>query len=513
MSTSSSARLLPAMTPDPILDAADGEMPGLLQELLRSLDELFDDEGLFKLRQERPEHAAIPLYDHIVTYLLRGQIPFHEESTRVASIMTLSFDRSTWASPSRAGSVLDEIPDSTARSYTARTVRDVKKYDDLMAELHVWGWLRAHGFDAQLREGKGPDIFVRTPVEFWAEVKRVSTNDNPKRIRAVIKHASDQIKSVTPADAGVLFVHIRRDGLPVELSPTVDDEIPVDIQPFIAEAKRQIGAPQSRSVALVIVTWDDSAMRDGREDGYRLYVARRRSLALEHKFPRSKPAVTPDSLLIGATVILNIRYPLRSALPPRELDRYRTNVPEVARVEFSQFYIDTNSFPQGVRKNHALKTLHQPDRIIAFRIAEEVHVVLATRYIAAGRSPHVMLLVGSKIQDAAVVIDGGYKLYGTKEFLLKISTDPLLAFQTLIDRYGIEFQVCGYTASFLPGVVAELDPTRPNSIFAVPNGSGDKQLVALAQRVEDGTPKLVRIVWAYALQTDRYRTAAKQQQP
>jgi hypothetical protein len=315
------------MTPDPILEADPGEMPGLLQELLRSLDELFDDEGLVKLRQARPKHAAIPLYDHIVTYLRRGQIPFHEESTRVASIMTLSFDRSTWASPSRAGTVLDEIPDSAARSYTARTVRDVKKYDDLMAELHAWGWLRAHGFDAQLREGKSPDIFVRAPVEFWAEVKRVSTNDNPNRIRAVIKHASDQIKSVTPTDAGVLFVHIRRDGLPVELSPTVDDDIPADMQPFITEAKRQIGAQQSRSVALVIVTWDDSAMRDGREDGYRLYMARRRSLALEHKFPRSKLAVTPDSLLIGATVILNIRYPLRSALPLRELDRYRTKCP------------------------------------------------------------------------------------------------------------------------------------------------------------------------------------------
>lgn len=139
--------------------------------------------------------------------------------------------------------------------------------------------------------------------------------------------------------------------------------------------------------------------------------------------------------------------------------------------------------------------------------------MLASRYIAAGQSPYVMLLVGSKIRDTAVLIDGGYKLYGAEEDLRKISTDPLLAFQTLIDRYGVEFQVCGYTTKFLPGAVAELDPTMRRPIFVVPDGSGDHELVALAQRVEDGTPRRVRIIWVYALQTERYRAAAKQQQP
>jgi hypothetical protein len=82
--------------------------------------------------------------------------------------MTLMLDRLTWANSEGAGSVLNQIQNPKARRRVVQTVKKAAQFDDTIAELTFWGWLRQTGFDAELREDDGlPDIYVHGSTPFW----------------------------------------------------------------------------------------------------------------------------------------------------------------------------------------------------------------------------------------------------------------------------------------------------------------------------------------------------------
>lgn len=500
------------MTPEPVVDLGDSledraEFAQQLSDLLACLDEIFEDPGLTSLRLSKRPHPAVRLYDHISHYIQIKQFPFEDEREYVASVMTLMLDQATWAIPGRTRTILDQIEDPEARRYVARTVREVLKFDDIMAELTFWGWLRQAGFTAKLLEASGlPDIVVDGPRQFWAEVKRISTDDNPRRARDVIKKANKQLKNASLDAAGVLFLHVRR----VSLTP-MSDEVPPDVQPFVDEAMRELGAQQSRSVSHVFVMWDDAAMRDNRDGFYCQYVARRQCVVLKHKHPRAELPIDPEAIRIGSTVLLTVFYPARKALTVSALTNQAVAVSAPSAIDFTEQFFTDNAFPEGVRRDRAAEGLRNPDALAAFEF-DDRRVLLATRSITSDRSSYITLVVASQIGNGVVAISGAFKVFGSQSELDDIRKDPLKAFTTLIDRYGLEIQLCGFQGEFFPAVTAEIPEGESVPIIGVPQEQSLSMCV-LGQRVDSGPSHIVRFVWVYAIKTDDYRRAVRARRP
>ncbi|MBW0090647.1 hypothetical protein I4I73_17450 [Pseudonocardia sp. KRD-184] len=478
-----------------------------MTDLLACLEEVLEDPGLALLRQGRRPHPAVQLYDHISEYIRNRRFPFEDESESVASIITLLLDQLTWAAPGRMATVLEQIEDPKARQYVARAAREASKFDDVVAELTFWGWLRRAGFNANMLEEAGlADIIVDAPVQFWAEVKRISTDDNPRRARDVIKKANRQLKKSSPDGPGVLFLHLRRS------SPTpMVDGTPPDIQPFVDEAMRELGAQQSRSVSHVLVMWDDASFHDNREDFYVHYAARRQCVVLSHKYPRGELPVDPEKLRIGTTILLTVAYPFRKMLSVGSLSDVTVVADAPSTAVFVEPIFTDNEFPEGVRRDRAAEVLRDPDFLSTYAFGD-VRVLLATRLVAATRASYVTLIVASQIGGDTASISSAFKLFGSEAELGEIKIDPLKAFIRLVDRYGVAIGLCGFQGEFFPSVIAEIPEGEEVPIISAPQ---EKPLVVyvLGQRVDSGPPHIIRFVWVFAVRTDDYRRAVRSRRP
>lgn len=117
----------------------------------------------------------------------------------------------------------------------------------------------------------------------WADVKRIHVGTNPSRIRKAIGKANSQIKRADTEGVGLALIHVDRCGARASL----DDRVPSDVQPYVEEAERELSSNSSKSVAQVVLTWDD-CFAISEPDQPCLYAVRRRSLALEYKPSRAE---------------------------------------------------------------------------------------------------------------------------------------------------------------------------------------------------------------------------------
>lgn len=145
-----------------------------------------------------------------------------------------------------------------------------------------------------------PDICIDTtngPV--WAEVKRLRTSSQPRRVADVMAKANRQIKVPNPDGAGVLFLSFAR----LDGSTGTDDEPPPDVSPFIDLISRRLQSGQLRSIARVVASWDDWIVPRPRRDAV-VFTLRRRSLVFDHDDPRARLPFDQSSVDIGLTVMV-----------------------------------------------------------------------------------------------------------------------------------------------------------------------------------------------------------------
>lgn len=472
-----------------------------IRDVMTCLEEVLEDEGLERLRVGRKAHPAITIFDDAATCVPRGAIPLEREPEHVAALITLFLDKVTWARPDRQASALLSIGDSASRDFVARNLREANLFEDVMAELHTWGWLRSRGLDVRLAEEEGmPDIRVAGDVPFFAEVKRIGTSANAARARKAIGDANKQLKKADPDRSGVVFIYIHRDG-----ATLMSDDIPSDVRPFLDEIQRALQGSFFRSVACVVAIWDDSKFLGGHgRGGLRRYVARRQSRIFKHVSPRSQPSITDDDLNLAFTTLMVVEDPVREALFADQLRSHQIAVPPVDEARIAQTFRMQDRPGIRVREKHAMDALKQPDAIEAFEILG-VRTVLATRRIDAGGKPFVVLIVATALPQGALEIVAAYKVRPMPAEVAPERDAPLSVFLDLIERHGVDLLYCGLVSKFMPAVIAQFDPAYATPMIGYP--PGDLMAVTGGLRVEGGDPALVQLVWSYALGTDSYSRA------
>jgi hypothetical protein len=382
-----------------------------------------------------------------------------------------------------------------ARAQIEARVRDPKQFPDVLAELYFWGWLRQQGFDAHLREREGhPDIHVTSPLDFWAEVKRIQSDSSPNRVRRVIGKANKQIKTSHPTGMGIGFIHVARQ----RVQPATSDSIPPDVQSFVDEVERELGGKQSRSVAHVVVSWDEVMVLGDYPEGAAVYAFRRRSLVVCHRFPRSDPPLELDCLNVGQTQMLMVEYPGTSA---RGSDIPESSV-DATEVQFTDLFIDQNTFEHGVRRRQALDILRSPAGLAVFTF-NELNVILASKQV---HPSYLTLVLADRSSNGPLQVSAAYRVYGTPDELQAMAADPFRAFLTLLRRYGSIVQVGTRAGRFLPESFVRLTPGESIPYIAAKDCSSNI-LIFYFTRIEATPTPIAHVVWAFALRTGDYRRA------
>lgn len=508
----------------------DGELAGLLVVL----EDLLCDPGLADLRSAHPSHVAVGMYDRISAVLTSNSIPFGYEAEFVSTAARLFLDRMTWASGIGVETRLDEVLDVASRRHVIERARAKNSFNDVTAELYFWGWLRSKGFDAYLHEKKGPDIVVEGQRRFWVEVKRIQHSTKPERARDVVKKANKQIRSVDPDGCGILFIHVTRSG---ESQP-LQDVVPTDVQAYIDQIERTLRGHHCRSVAHVVVAWDELFWKQNMQDGSNMFATRRRSTILSHRFPKSDLPVTANELEVGHTTIWHITYPAITELLAEPSDD-RIGI-DPANVTFWPSFAPEYCPPEGIRPKHVLEALKTADAI-AFSKVADIQVILSTKRITHGYKPWVMVVVALRVQGEKLAVAGAYRLYGDDEELAILAADPVKAFAKLLDLFGGEVTVGQATGKLIPEAVVALeeDGVKNTIVTAGTNGPSSPALACIVEfdaqagkykthiwrsdnapdsmlpfmvKVETGTPAVARVVWAYWIQTDVYRATVRAHQ-
>jgi len=180
--------------------------------------------------------------------------------------------------------------------------------EDVLAELHYWGWLKARGFEVTLTEEAGmPDMFATGyNTTFHAEVKAIHEGSSPDRVRKVIEKANKQIKR-TKEQAGICVIRY------VEAFETDCESkvIPAPVQAIIDCASSAMHSNSYKSVSKTVICWDEYTTR-GMPPGWMLLMGIRRSHGIDHAIARH-PLELSQQLFPEATIAGNILFSERPA--------------------------------------------------------------------------------------------------------------------------------------------------------------------------------------------------------
>lgn len=469
---------------------------GLRDELSRqvaNLEAMFDNASLAALAEEHPEHPAVERYSALQHLLNHdGSYSPDEESSLVLMTAGGMVDRSTWAVDPSGGEYWDIIPDPAAREFVRTRIGLPKFYEDVVSELFYWGWLRSQGFEAYLGEEQGmPDLQVIVGDRAtWADVKRIHVGTNPSRIRRDIGKANSQIKQADTEGVGLALIHVDRRGARASL----DDRVPSDVRPYVEEAKRELSSDSSKSVAQVVLTWDDYFVISELDQPC-LYAVRRRSLVLEHKRARAEPILLSAAWDVGLTTTVWTHYEGRSSSPLASID--------AGKVVVTQAFREQNEFTYGVRAGHVVEAFSDPNALIRYKLDDDYSVVLATRRVNMGRRPHVLLVRAHEPAGKRPETTAGYKLYGTDEELAKIAHDPGLAFRTLLNRFAFPIRVGQQVGLFIPREIVQ-QPAEGTWPVVGLGSDPDSLTIEAVFRTSEET-KTVDVRWAFALDLTAYR--------
>lgn len=507
---------LPSLRRDSILEEAHQQVR-LLERMFADAEG--DDVGLVRLRARSAHHPAVVRYDatrymanspHMVRYPLDGDL--------LAPVATMLLDRTAWPEAQADGDFWGFVGDETVQRFFRTRVRTPNAFDDLLAELFLWSWLRSEGTHADLVEEEGlPDVVINrgSPEEYWCEVKRIHVGTATSRLRKVIEAANRQIKrSKHEETAGVVFVSVARGGGRAAL----DDRVPSDVQGFIEAARDALRVDRYRSVARVVLNWEEHVIY-GTPPGTMLHVFQRRSIVVPHPAPRRALRSTTAALRAECAVVVPVHFsslPRDESVPQSEqpMSALPPSSPAPSgKATFAGFFRSFNEFGDGVRTQHARDAFADPDATRTLQLGD-IGLRFDTRRVTYSIAAHTLLIVSSFTPARGLCIDQAYKLYDRRPGDATLVDDPLRAFYEVLARYGIPIRIANRSGLLFARV------TVP-----IPNGRGDMPLVELAEprpkgvvvqsffrRVKGGPGEadVAEIFWAHAVDRDAYMRDARE---
>jgi hypothetical protein len=205
------------------------------------------------------------------------------------TFFSLGMDSMYWLGPRGAYIPLLKS-DPRVRKFLSSRLPNADTCEDVLAELHYWGWLKARGFEATLTEDEGlPDIFAQGHnVSLHAEIKAIHESSGSDRVRKVIQKANKQIKRAN-GQKGICVIRY------IEAIPTDCElqDIPRQVQDIIDCASSAMSSNNYKSVSKTIVYWDEYTTR-GRPPGWMLAMGVRRSHAIDHANARHPIALSKE---------------------------------------------------------------------------------------------------------------------------------------------------------------------------------------------------------------------------
>jgi hypothetical protein len=366
-----------------------------LEREMEIIERLLDDPKLASLRAYMPQHPAVSRFDEITRYL-EGKLPFRypDESDRVLTIGSVLLDAMALGSTETAEATLKAITDPEVIRQLRLRASDPEQFFDQMTAFRCWSLLRGTDYEPRLVEQEGmPDIAVPIKgTEQWIECKRLRLGTGVSRARKVIQAANTQIKRADPDGAGALYVFVERPQHRI----VFDDAVPTEVAAIASEVERELGSASSRSVAAVIVGWDDYSLL-GDFPSPTSYFFRRRSLVRTHSSPRRGLAFPTSALELNRTIGLQLRWKGQSASQP-PLEKLRVGdftVTEVFRRECE--------LPGYVRAVHAAAALEAPDKFVSYR-AGEVDVILATKSVTFSARPYTLIAFAAIVKGLKQIL-------------------------------------------------------------------------------------------------------------
>lgn len=461
---------------------------------VRIFEAMFNDPGLARLRRRLPHHPAVRRLDHLELLRTGEPIPAGNELDPILSMAIMQMDRSTWASEPTSTPYWEHlVPDPAQRLQVAKRIGDPDQFEDVLSELFFWGWLRDKGLDADLREDEGmPDIRITLPAkQTWAEVKRLHAGTPATSARRVLKKASHQLHRTGDKDAGPLFLYVERE----RDTAVFDDKLPIEIAAVVDEVERVLQSGFNTHVCQVVVVWDD-VMVLGSPPARSLFAVRRRSVVLAHRTPAEIPVLLPTQLDVGSTFVTWWTYQQRSESQPEQNRGDESAVGGHSVV--TDAFRDANAFEGGIRRTHALGVQAAADGSWEADLGG-ASVVLVTKRIDASARPHVVLLIGYSLGGKPMELSAGFRLHGTDAELEELTSDPLAAFQTLIDRFGLRVRAGDMVGTFIPFATSTGDLR-----IEVIDGS-DGTVSCFFRRVAG----VAEASWIFAIDHVRYRESVK----
>lgn len=395
-----------------------------LRSHLKTLEEMFSDPELSRLRASSTAHPAVLQYDEVARYLA-NDVYYPDDIDAARSVAASLLDRTIWIAPS-AADYWSIIPDPAARAKIKQRIVKPEQYHDTLAEVHYWSWLQSSGAKAELYEiNSYPDIRASfsSGVDSWIEVKRIRLGTSPNRIRKDVKDANKQLATADANHAGLMVISLDRAVTRLSL----DDAVPNDVEEYIAEARRELGSGHSSNVAKVLFVWDEF-MADAVVGSILAYRFRRRSLILDHSSPVSILQLDPAELFIDRSISFSSPWPGVRATDGRRSTPRHGNL--IVSPQFREFNANTD----GIRPQHAIEAVLRPDAEYRHQLAGGDWESFVTRRVTQAREPYTMLTLVRELNDGRREIGEAYRIYDDGD--ANLSGDPLAAFYVFIQRYG-----------------------------------------------------------------------------
>jgi hypothetical protein len=149
------------------------------------------------------------------------------------------------------------------QKFIKRRVIDREDFEDVLVELAFGVWHIAEGHSVMpSQEESEPDLFIKIPavdLPIAADCKKIWT-PNPKRPAKSIQSANAQVGRHSASHYGIAVLDVSE---VVGASVSDTDEYPLVLQELLERIQAAVRGPKNRSVAAVVVLWDDVIIQDG----------------------------------------------------------------------------------------------------------------------------------------------------------------------------------------------------------------------------------------------------------
>jgi hypothetical protein len=470
----------------------------LLEQERRLLEFLLDDLGLASLRARAPAHPAVVQHEMITGFLTKSHgLHYPNEIVQVLEIGRALLDSMSLGHNVSLESIVEAIDDPEVLRQLRLRVADPGQFADQMATFTCWNLLRANGFQPRLVEKVGlPDIVLplASGSQEWMECKRIRLGSGPGRVRKVIGKGNKQIKRAEPDGVGAIYLFVERP----QQRLVFDDTVPDTVQTYILEVERELRSGYSRSVAAVVIGWDDYMIL-GAPPELTLYFLRRRSAVLRHRAPRRQLTLPGHALALERTIFLGITTPSGSTERRGHLEPIRSK-----NFTVTQQFREVCELPGDVRSVQAIEAMRQPDRLATYDLGNNMSIVLATKWIGVAAEPYMMLLFAVIREVDEMEIHLGFRLYPNGHELTK-ETHPFDALMQFLARYGLAVRVANQEGLLLARAQVTLPAKGDEELVKVRAEPEENLIVSAAIRIQNTTPQIADVAWAFAISVKRYR--------